>query len=262
MYGPTHPQWCICFITQVIPGEWIASTFFETSPWDSYLHTLAQHGGYRRPWVWTEAIACLHGVRRMEDSCSRLAAESYFERLANLVATKAKTWESVLLCPLQHDLFVRTAPDSWRSPTCACTSLGESRMSTPSVPSARTQVQPSKRALRNQAASMPNSAKVIDSSSPWSSFDTKETRQRSMAGVAARCVTKTEAVEGIPSPRWVCCMIWTLAGALRCKKMRVVLLRTMKHDRSFLIGIVDSCSMSLFLNDALGFIAILPYQTS
>ena len=95
---------------------------FETWPWDSYLHTLAQHGGYRRPWLWTEAIACLHGVRRMEDSC-RLAAESYFERLANLVATKAKTWESVLLRPLQHDLFVRTAPDSWRSPTCACTSL-------------------------------------------------------------------------------------------------------------------------------------------
>ena len=69
-----------------------------------------------------------------------------------------------------------------------------------------------------------------------------------MAGVVARCVTKTEAVGGIPSP----------LGLLRDLNFGR---RIMMQKDEGGVGIVDSCSMSLFLNDPLGFIAILFYQT-
>ena len=73
-----------------------------------------------------------------------------------------------VLCPLQNDLFVRTAPDRGHSATYACTRVAQHEC-TRSMPSARSHVQSSKRPISN----MPHSS---SRSSRWHWMSKKLTR--------------------------------------------------------------------------------------
>ena len=117
--------------------------FHQISVWNltriCLLQPFAQHSGSRRQRVWTEAFACLHGVERMDECCSRLAPILFFrsetdiqnrnkpvttikrEQTHQYALSRAMLWKSCQSCrhqsedmkerayvlPLQHNLFLR-----------------------------------------------------------------------------------------------------------------------------------------------------------